>query len=458
MTSTGKSRAFINDTPVAISQLKEIGESIIDIHSQHQNLLLRKENFQLNVLDILANNICCLNAYAEKYQHYKSVSKQLADAIEAAKYNHDEEDYVRFQVNQLVEADLKENEQTELEEIQEMLSHAEEIRENLYIANNLLTSDEGNDTLHNIKQCCAYLQCIAHVFSPADELIHRLDSCYIELKDVSDEITDKADRIENDPQHLEQVNDRLNLIYTLQKKHHVDTVEKLIQLRSELEAKLVLIDNSDEHIIALKQEKADAFDAVMTEARKLSYTRQKAKKQLEVDIVNLLIPLGMPNVKFVVELMDKSEPDQSGTDKVAFMFSANKNIPIQPLSQIASGGEIARVMLCLKALIAGAVKLPTIIFDEIDTGASGSIAEKMALIMQDMGNNGHQVISITHLPQIAALGKYHYRVYKEESLFATSTHIAELNPYQRIEEIAHMLSGSTITDAAMNNARELLKL
>ena len=315
----------------------------------------------------------------------------------------------------------------------------------------------GLETLQRIKQAVASLQNVNRVFSQMEELKQRLDSCYIELKDIADEIGQKADEVEYDPQRLEQVNERLDTLYSLQKKHHVDSVAELIALQKELEQQLALIDNSEEHIAALERELNAAKEAVLVQARKLTEMRQGAKKVLEQDIVSRLVALGMPNVRFEVNLTPTAEPGWKGMDKVEFLFSANKNVPTQPLSQIASGGEIARVMLSLKALIANAVKLPTIIFDEIDTGVSGKIAEQMALMMQEMGEQGCQVVSITHLPQIAAKGQHHYKVYKEEGANATLTHITELTEAQRIEEIAHMLSGATLTEAALNNAKELLK-
>lgn len=457
LTAEGKSRAFINDTPVNLSLLKEIGGQLIDIHSQHQNLLLGKEDFQLNTLDILAHDAEELKDYCRRYSHYLTTRQQLQETKERAQSSHEQEDYLRFQANQLAEAALREEEQEELEAEQEMLSHAEEIKEGLYEAQSCLNADEEGNTLQRIKQAVASLQNVNRVFSQMEELTQRLDSCYIELKDIADEIGQKADEVEYDPQRLEQVNERLDTLYSLQKKHHVDSVAELIALQKELEQQLALIDNSEEHIAALERELNAAKEAVLVQARKLTEMRQGAKKVLEQDIVSRLVALGMPNVRFEVNLTQTAEPGWKGMDKVEFLFSANKNVPIQPLSQIASGGEIARVMLSLKALIANAVKLPTIIFDEIDTGVSGKIAEQMALMMQEMGEQGCQVVSITHLPQIAAKGQHHYKVYKEEGANATLTHITELTEAQRIEEIAHMLSGATLTEAALNNAKELLK-
>lgn len=457
LTAAGKSRAFINDTPVTLSLLKELGGQLIDIHSQHQNLLLGKEDFQLDVLDVLAQNQEDVARYSQLFSHYKEISHQLEELKSQARSSRDEEDYLRFQANQLADAALVEGEQEQLEEEQEMLTHAEEIKQSLYEAFRALNSEDETDTLQHVQQSISALRNIESVFPLSADMTQRLESCYIELKDIAEELEGQAGDVEYNPQRLEQVSDRLSLIYSLQKKHHVDSVRELLQLLSDMENHLLAIDGSDERITELEREKSQLYQDVMAQAQRLSETRQGAKKKLEAEIVELLMKLGMPHVQFVAEMSPKVSPDVKGTDKVTFLFSANKNIPVQPLSQIASGGEIARVMLSLKALIASAVNLPTVIFDEIDTGLSGKIAEQMALVMQGMGNHGRQVISITHLPQIAALGQHHYKVYKEDSLFASSTHIIELNSAQRIEEIAHMLSGANLTEAALSNARELIK-
>ena len=456
LTAEGKSRAFINDTPVNLSLLKELGSQLIDIHSQHQNLLLGKEDFQLNLLDTLAHDAEDLKKYKDLYAHYLTTRQQLKEAKELAQHSHEQEDYLRFQATQLAEAALKADEQEELEAEQEMLSHAEEIKRNLYMAQQCLEADEDANTLERVKQGISALQSASKVYAKVEELTRRLDSCYLELKDIADEIGQNADEVEYDPQRLEQVEERLDILYSLQKKHNVDSVGELIQLQKNLEQQLALIDNSDEQIAELEQALNEAQKAVMTQAKQLTMMRQEAKKTLEKDIVGRLIALGMPNVTFEVKLTQMAEPGWSGIDKVEFRFSANKNVPTQPLSQIASGGEIARVMLSLKALIASTAKLPTIIFDEIDTGVSGKIAEQMALMMQGMSRQGCQVVSITHLPQIAARGQHHYKVYKEEGDDSTLTHITELTATERIEEVAHMLSGSTLTEAALNNAKELL--
>ncbi|MBQ6965267.1 MAG: DNA repair protein RecN [Bacteroidaceae bacterium] len=459
LTATGKSRAFINDTPASLTQLKELGERLIDIHSQHKNLLLGKEDFQLNTLDILAKNGDLLVAYQKEYRTYQKLEKQFEEALEEAKNGKEDEDYLRFQVEQLEDANLKEGEQETLEEESEMLEHAEEIKSSLYRAvNGLQTESDGMDALRLLKQSLTELRSIVSIYGSAKELAERLDSCYIELKDIAKELEGQAEEVEYNPQRLEEVNDRLNTIYTLQKKHSVETVKDLLVLQEELEEKLLRIDNSDAFIEELRQKVASQRDKAMGLAKQLSKTRQVAARDMEKVMVEKLLPLGMPNVQFKCSVIAQpTELTTTGCDIVQFLFNANKSGELQPVSQIASGGEIARVMLALKSLIAGKVKLPTIIFDEIDTGVSGSIAEKMAKMMQEMGSQKRQVISITHLPQIAALGNYHYKVYKEDTSDTTRTHIILLTDVQKVEEIAHMLSGETLTQAALENAKSLLK-
>lgn len=458
LTASGKSRAFINDTPASLAQLKELGEQLIDIHSQHKNLLIGKEDFQLGTLDIVAKHEEVLTEYKAEYKAYRQAEKQLEEAIEEARSSKEDEDYLRFQVEQLADANLAEGEQEELEEEAETLEHAEEIKSSLYAASyGLQAESDGADALGLIKQSISELHSITSVYGAAEELANRLDSCYIELKDIAGELEGQAEDIEYNPKRLEQVNDRLNTIYTLQKKHNVDSVRELLDIQKELEEKLMRIDNSGDFIEQLRQKVEAQKGKVTGIAKRLSKARHKAAKSVEKAMVEKLLPLGMPNVQLKCSVISNPEDlSATGYDQVQFLFNANKSGELKPISQIASGGEIARVMLALKALIAGEVKLPTIIFDEIDTGVSGSIAEKMAMIMKDMGNHERQVISITHLPQIAAFGDHHYKVYKEDTDDATLSHIVPLTNEQRVEEIAHMLSGATLTQAALDNAKELL--
>lgn len=454
--ASGKSRAFINDTPASIAQMRELGEQLIDVHSQHQNLLLNKEGFQLNVLDILSHNEEQLSVYQSLYQEWKQVQQDLSNLIACAEQNKADEDYIRFQLEQLEEADLSAGEQEELEQEADILSHAEEIKAGLFGIEELLNSDEGG-LLADLKEGVNTLLALQKVYSPATELVERLESVYIELKDVSQEISSKEENVEFNPNRLQEVNERLNLIYTLQQKHRVSTVEELLILSEEYTTKLADITSYDERINELTALCDTLYNKVKKQAVALTETRTCAAREVEKQMALHLMPLGMPNVRFLVEMGTRKEPGIHGEDTVSFLFSANKNGTLQNISSVASGGEIARVMLSIKAMIAGAVKLPTIVFDEIDTGVSGEIADRMADIMQEMGEQNRQVISITHLPQIAARGRTHYKVYKQDNDTETNSHIRCLTDEERVEEIARMLSGATLTEAALNNARTLLR-
>lgn len=453
--ASGKSRAFVNDTPASLAQMKELGEKLIDVHSQHQNLLLNTEGFQLNILDILAQDGQETDIYQKLFSDYRRVCKQLEDFTAQAEQSRKDEDYIRFQLEQLEDASLREGEQAELEQEAQTLSHAEDIKAGLYKVDQIISSDE-NSTLSALKECKQTLQGMARVYAAAQEWTERLESCYIDLKELSHEIANAQEEVDFDPARLDFINERLNLIYSLQQKHHVQTVEELIAITDGYREKLDTITSFDDRIGALTAQKDELYRQVLQQAAVLTRMRTEAAAQVEKHMQEMLVPLGMPNVRFAVELTPRKEPDAKGMDSVTFLFSANKNGTLQNVASVASGGEIARVMLSLKAMIAGAVKLPTIIFDEIDTGVSGSIAEKMALIMQQMGNCNRQVISITHLPQIAARGTTHYKVYKEDTETGTHSHIRLLTDEERVKEIANMLSGATLTEAAMNNARELL--
>lgn len=454
--ASGKSRAFINDTPVSLAQMKELGEQLIDIHSQHQNLLLNKEGFQLNVLDLLAHDEADLQTYQTLYKDWRQAEQDLEKLKTAAEKSREDEDYLRFQLEQLEEAQLTSGEQEELEQEAEMLAHAEDIKAGLYKAGQALNADEGG-MLGLLKDCQSIVSNLREVYAPAGELAERLDSVYIELKDIAREIGDREETVEFNPERLNTVNERLNLLYTLEQKHRVDTVDALLSLQETYASKLSAITSSDEDIERLRERCADLFKQVEEQAGVLTQARKRAAQEVECQMASRLIPLGMPNVRFQVEMGMRKEPGIHGMDTVNFLFSANKNGTLQNISSVASGGEIARVMLSVKAMIAGAVKLPTIVFDEIDTGVSGEIADRMADIMQEMGDNDRQVISITHLPQIAARGRVHYKVYKQDNETETNSHIRRLTDEERVEEIAHMLSGATLTEAALNNARALLK-
>ena len=455
--ASGKSRAFINDTPASLAQMKELGELLIDVHSQHQNLLLNKEGFQLNVLDLLAHDEAELAAYQKLYNDWRQARQDLEELVARAEQSRADEDYIRFQLEQLEEANLTDGEQEELEQEAEMLTHAEDIKAGLYRAGQALNADEGS-VLEALKDCQNTMMGLRSVFAPAGELADRLDSVYIELKDISQEVADKEEEVEFNPARLDEVNARLNLIYSLQQKHRVDTVKALLSLQESYALQLSAITSSDEDIARLEAQVKELFSQVTAQAQVSTEARTRAAREVERQMAARLVPLGMPNVRFQVEMGVRKEPGGHGADTVSFLFSANKNGVLQNISSVASGGEIARVMLSVKAMIAGAVKLPTIVFDEIDTGVSGEIADRMADIMQEMGDNDRQVISITHLPQIAARGRAHYKVYKEDNEVETNSHIRRLTDDERVEELAHMLSGATLTEAALNNARALLKL
>ena len=454
--ASGKSRAFINDVPASLTQMKELGEKLIDVHSQHQNLLLNKEGFQLGVIDLVAQNEKVLLDYKKLYSSYKECCRKLEETIEEAKKNKADEDYVRFQLEQLEEARLYEGEQEELEQEAELLSHAEEIKAGLYKVNETFSSEEQG-ILPILKEALNTLRGLNSIYPATEELSDRLENSYIELKDIELEIDRHNENIEFNPERLEIVNERLNLIYSLQQKHRVKTVNELLEIREAYQTRLNAITSSEDLIAELTEKKEKLSRQVIKLAAELTKQSKSAAKEIEKQMQSRLIPLGMPNIQFKVELTPDKEPDANGMDKVAFLFSANKNSALQNVATVASGGEIARVMLSIKALIAGTMNLPTIIFDEIDTGVSGEIAEKMACIMQEMGQNGRQVISITHLPQIASLGSAHYKVYKKDNETETTSHIRKLTEEERVEEIAHMLSGSTLTEAAINNAKALLK-
>jgi DNA replication and repair protein RecN len=453
--SSGKSRAFINDTPASLAQMKELGEQLIDVHSQHQNLLLNKEGFQLNVLDILAHNDAALEKYQSCYAEWKKTERELSELEELAEKSRADEDYIRFQLEQLEEARLTEGEQEELEQEAEMLSHAEEIKAGLYRVEQSFLSDEGG-LLSYLKDNLNILNNLQKVYQPAGELAERMESTYIELKDISQEVSSQGESIEFNPGRLDEVNERLNLIYSLQQKHRVQTLEELIALTDEYRSKLADITSYDERIAELTERKEKQYGQAKERAETLTKARAAAAREVEKQLAARLIPLGMPNVRFQVEMGLKKELGMQGEDTVNFLFSANKNGMLQSISSVASGGEIARVMLSIKAMIAGAVKLPTIVFDEIDTGVSGEIADRMADMMQEMGEHNRQVISITHLPQIAAWGRAHYKVYKKDNDTETNSHIRRLTDRERVEEIAHMLSGATLTEAALSNAKALL--
>ena len=454
LTAAGKSRAFINDTPVALSMLKELGDQLMDVHSQHQNLLLNKQDFQLEVVDIIADDATQLAKYQNTYAELLKAEKELGEMMLAIERNRENRDFLQFQYEELTNANLTAGEQEELEQRSETMEHSEDIKSALYTTDNAL-SGEQSGVIESLRTSLSALRNIEGVYPEVSELIERIDSSYIDLKDISHEISSLLESVDFDPAELDQINNRLDRIYELEKKYHVDTIEDIIAKRDSIHKQLEAIEGGDESLDALKARRQQLAEQARNEAEVLTKLRTKAAKTIETEMQKRLVPLGMPHVRFSIQLA-AVELGANGADRVSFLFSANTSTPLQPVSQVASGGEIARVMLSLKAMISGAVKLPTIIFDEIDTGVSGKTAEMMAQIMKEMGNHGRQVISITHLPQIAALGSVHYKVEKNETATGTTSKMRQLTDDERVREIAQMLSGSDVSEAAIQNAKALL--
>lgn len=454
--ANGKSRAFINDTPVTLALMRELGEQLIDVHSQHQNLLLSKEDFQLNVVDIIARDRQQLADYRAAFAEYRSAQRRLEELREQIATSRDNEDFLRFQQKELSDANLASGEQEQLEQEAELMSHAEDIKRALHEADYGLSGDDTG-IVNLTRSIAAQLRSVADVYPEAQELAERLESCFVELKDISQEIASKVDDVEYDPQRFNLITQRLDTIYTLQQKFHVQTVDELLDRLNGINAQLDNIDNSDEELQELERSVEKLHAVCVEKAVVLTDMRRKSATVVEQELSKLLVPLGIPKVRFKVEV-SPADLSTNGADKVMFLFSANSSTDMQPVSQVASGGEIARVMLSLKAMISKTIGLPTIIFDEIDTGVSGRVAEQMAHIMRDMGKANRQVLCITHLPQIAAAGSTHYKVAKQETEHGTVSTMTQLSDEQRITEIAQMLSGSDVSQAAVDNAKSLLAL
>ena len=453
--ASGKSRAFINDTPASLVQMKELGEQLIDVHSQHQNLLLNKEGFQLSVLDLLAHDEDELSKYRSLHREWKQVQQDLEHLVALAEKNKADEDYIRFQLEQLADAGLVAGEQEELEQELETLSHAEEIKGSLYKITRLLDGEEQG-AVQLIKEALSTADSLERYYPKAKEIAERLRSAYIDMNDLASETEVLKEDIEFNPERLDWVNERLNTLYTLEQKHRVSKVEELMELLDKYNKQLKEIDSFDEQIESLKKQLEVSHQELLQQAAVLSEQRKIASKAIASQLVEMVVPLGMPNMRFAIDFVPKQEPESDGMDEIRFMFSANKSAELQPVAQTASGGEISRLMLCIKAMIAGFTALPAIIFDEVDTGVSGDIADKMGDIMQELGTK-MQVFAITHLPQIAAKGKDHYFVYKEDTDERTVTRIRKMNKEERVKEIARMLSGASLTSASIANAKELLK-
>lgn len=453
--SSGKSRAFINDTPAPLSVVKALGDRLIDVHSQHQNLLLADTQFQMNVVDIMAKTESLLVAYRREYERYQSVVRQLEELEALAAKSRQDEDYLRFQVEELRAAQLTAGEQEELEAELETLSHTEEIKSALYkVTDNLIGEERG--VVQQLKEALHDVEALEAYFPKAKDFADRLRSAWTDMADLASETDVLKEDVEFDPNRLEWVNERLNTIYSLQQKHRVPSVEELLAIQQQLTTQLSAIDLFDEQMETLTKQRETIYEALMVQAGALTARRHEAATEIEQQLVDRMVLLGIPNTHFGIELWPKEKPSADGMDEVCFLFSANKNEALKPVAQTASGGEISRLMLCIKAMIAGFAALPAIIFDEIDTGVSGEIADKMADIMQDLGQK-MQVITITHLPQIAAKGRAHYFVYKEDTAERTLTRIRRLTTEERVNEVARMLSGASLTDAAVANAKALLQ-
>ena len=456
LTASGKSRAFINDTPVTLTQLRDLGCHLIDIHSQHQNLALGTQPFQLDVVDTIAANSKVKTEYVQSFAKWSELKTRLARLKAEFDSDNTDREYLEFQLEGLESARLVSGEQEELEQEADILSHAEEIKQELFTAAQILSGDES-DCITKLRSALQYFRSAQKKYPQAQELADRLDSCLIELKDIAETADNAQEEINYDPARLEQVNERLDLIYSLLKKHKKESIAQLLELAGNIRTRLDRSGSYEFEIEQLTIQTESARVEMEKKASGLTQTRKKASDTIIRDIKELLAPLGIPNVKFSIEIQPSTIYDRNGHDDIRFMFSANRSVPMQEISQVASGGEIARVMLCIKSLMAGARALPTIIFDEIDTGVSGAVAERMAMLMKQMSDGNRQVLAITHLPQIAAIGQTHYKVFKTDDQDATHTRIAVLEDDDRIREIAGMMSGSTLTQAALDNAKALIE-
>ena len=456
LSASGKSRAFINDTPVTLTQLRDLGCRLIDIHSQHQNLALGTQSFQLDVVDTIAANGQIKAAYEQSYDNWSQLKARLAQLKKEFESDNTDREYLEFQLEGLDNAKLVDGEQEELEQESDILEHAEDIKQDLFTASQIMSGDEEG-CLQKLRSALQSLRSASKNFPQAQELAERLDSCLIEIKDIAETVDDAQEGVNFDPARLEQVNERLDLIYSLLKKHKKENIAQLLELAESIRTRLDRTGSYEFDIEQLTKQVDSARIEMEKQAAQLTKTRKTASDTIIKDIKELLIPLGIPNVQFNIDIQPTAGYDRTGHDDLKFMFSANKSVPMQELQAVASGGEISRVMLCIKSLMAGARALPTVIFDEIDTGVSGAVAEKMALLMKQMSAGNRQVLAITHLPQIAALGQTHYKVFKTDEKDATHTRIAVLQGDDRIREIAGMMSGSKLTQAALDNAKALIE-
>jgi DNA repair protein RecN (Recombination protein N) len=451
----GKSRAFINDTPVNLNLLTETGIRFIDIHSQHQNLNLGNSQFQLKVIDSFSHNEELLKQYQEVYDFYRKLLKEYNEMQEKSRQSQSDLDYYQYQYDQLDVARLKSGEQDELEQELEKLSHAEEIKNSLDSSSGMLGGHD-NSILNQLKEVYTVINKIIKFLPGVAGYGKRLESAYIELKDIGNELEAIKEKIELDPGKLEYINERLDLIYSLEQKHKANNIKELLDIKESLRRKIDEVTSYESRLEELRQKRDDSEQKLNKLALKLSQQRQGSLKSIEKEVTMLLLDLGIPNGRFEIKRSTVADYTINGIDRVQFLFSANKNIELQDISRIASGGELSRLMLSVKSLLSDSSGLPTIIFDEIDMGVSGEIADKVGNIVKRM-SAGMQIINITHLPQVACKGDFHYLVYKSDEGESTTAHIKLLSNEERHIEIARMLSGEELTEAAMQNARELLK-
>lgn len=460
VSNNGKSRAFVNDTPVNVSILKKIALRLLDIHSQHSNLLLDDSTFQLGIVDTIAAHNDILSQYKESYSRIVEASRKLKELKENLAKRQDEEDYLRYQLEQLESFNPQQGEDEYLKLQQNELTHAEDIKVALGSIDSMLCGDnnDADGVVDTMNRVCQIMRQIIHVYPSAEEYLTRLETALIEVRDIAGDLSGKAEDIEYSPERLQKINDRLDALYALEQKHHVNSSEDLMALAEDIRSQLNVLTDASDNIQALQEEISSETTVANKLAAKLSSERQKAAGKVKEIVEKALAAMDMPAAKFVVDIQSSKELNPYGMDIITFLFSANNSLPLRPLAEVASGGEMSRVMLALKALTSRQMHLPTIVFDEIDTGVSGKVASSMAQIMSEMCKESEQqVIAITHLPQIAANADVHYHVYKEDVDGRTLTRIRQLDFEQRIAELAHMLSGSKVTEAAMENARQLLQ-
>lgn len=452
--ASGRSRTFVNDVPVPLSTLKELSQNIIDIHSQHSNLLVFKPAYQLSIIDNLADDRNLLQQYSAKHKLWQQKKRELDTLRKSVEKNRADEDYIRFQLEQLQQMRLVPGEDDELESLQKRLSNVTEIKEALWQAESLLRQGDTS-IVEQLKEVTRRITAAAENMDEAAEYAQRLDSTLIELNDIAQSISTAQDTLECDPDELQRVTDRLNAIYSLQSKHRVATVQQLIDIQKAYEQRIENIDNSDENIAELEREEQETYAAAKAIAAQLTGIRRKSAASFVTALEATTLPLGLKNLKFAVNFSERELSD-SGADTVQFVVAFNKNQSLMALEDTASGGELSRLMLSIKSIIAKSMKLPTIIFDEVDTGVSGDVADKIGEMMWRLSDH-LQVIAITHLPQVAARGDNHIKVYKTDTDNATVTTVTTLSPTERVNEIAAMLSGENIGPAAIENAKALLQ-